>query len=841
MRSQFLQSPQLGGIGRRGKASIAPLAAYAAGGYVPPLVLDHVGDVYGVGGAVSSFGDTVTFARTSVASYFNASGVMQTAASGMARTGHHLYTDSTWTPAGLLLEPSVENLLGGSNDFNASAGWAPAIMSVVPAAGTGLDGTENACGVTVNSVTTEPRIRITPNQLASTTYCLSVRVHSSTTGHVRIRNRAPNYTAWFHPSTGTVGTVTGGTAGAISLDNGWYLFWLTATNPSSIPFKFVDVALSQNDGSAAAAGTETGLFSGVALEPGVLPTSYFQTPDATTGTRAADSLTIAAADVPGDFFVMTGFLDYIDRGMSAQQVLFNRETDASNLMKLTLDTSGANTGKFTLTVITAGTTVTLSTTSEISPDFNVPFRVAFGASGTELALAMDGTAETRVASGLPDLSAVDVEIGLHGTLSRFIGWSEDIGDTGLEGASSAAFFSVVAGSPAEAATGPFFDAEMNHVITYGQSLSMGIAPALSTSAAYDHQMFYRGLRAHKDYPGETAAEWYASLVDMVEASVETPTRGAVDTIKERIADEDGIAYTDHTYQLLGSNPGDGGLYISLLSKGTDPYNRMIEQVVYGKSLSAAAGKSYEVPAMFWIQGTSDYLYGTTFDGYVALLTRLTFDTQSDIKAASGQSKRIAVIGTQVATHMAAADNEPDIALAQLYCHENRDDYYLAAPLYFLPYSDQYHPTAEGERWLGAYLGLAYKRIVIDGEDWSPVRPISWVQNGDDLDVTFYVRGSGSLEWDTTQVAAQTNYGFELVNSGGSPLTINSVSITGTNTVRVTAAATIPAGAKLRYAWQGDVNKGLGNLRDNQGDTIVFDPAGANNPMHNWCVIFELDL
>ena len=97
MRSQFLQSPQLGGIGRRGKASIAPLAAYAAGGYVPPLVLDHVGDVYGVGGAVSSFGDTVTFARTSAASYFNASGVMQTAASGEARTAHHLYVDSAWS------------------------------------------------------------------------------------------------------------------------------------------------------------------------------------------------------------------------------------------------------------------------------------------------------------------------------------------------------------------------------------------------------------------------------------------------------------------------------------------------------------------------------------------------------------------------------------------------------------------------------------------------------------------------------------------------------------------------------------------------------------------------
>lgn len=80
-------------------------------------------------------------------------------------------------------------------------------------------------------------------------------------------------------------------------------------------------------------------------------------------------------------------------------------------------------------------------------------------------------------------------------------------------------------------------------------------------------------------------------------------------------------------------------------------------------------------------------------------------------------------------------------------------------------------------------------------------------------------------------------GFSLVTSGGVAIGIESARITGRDTVTLRCASAPAAGAKLRYGFS-TAGQGGGNLRDSQGDTMVFDPAGTNHPMHNWCVIFE---
>lgn len=398
-------------------------------------------------------------------------------------------------------------------------------------------------------------------------------------------------------------------------------------------------------------------------------------------------------------------------------------------------------------------------------------------------------------------------------------------------------------------TGGTYDYTINHVFCYGQSLSVGQAlPIQSGTAAYDHLMFTRGMRPQYDYPAETAAQWYAALVPAVEAVSptqpflgETPSRGTGDAIKELIEAEDGKAFTDHEYRLLLSAPGYGALTIAQLSKGTTHFSRMVEQAQYGLALANTQGDTYAVQAVTWIQGESDYLAGTTQATYLSSLSTLVADIQTDLKAVTGQSKRISVIGYQVASHInGAADDIPDIALAQLECAEANANFFIATPMYHFPYADGFHLTGPGSQWLGAYLGLAYKRIVIDGEDWSPVRPIASVRQGAIAEVRFHVP-KGRLVFDTTTVADQTNKGFQLVDSGGSPLTISNVEIVDFDRVRITAAASIPAGAKLRYAWQGNSAIGLGNLRDTQGDTIAFDPDGVNRPLHNWCVIFERSL
>lgn len=60
--------------------------------------------------------------RTSIGTYFDSAGVMQTAASGVARSAHHVLIGTTWTPAGLLVENAATNTILNSADL-ANATW----------------------------------------------------------------------------------------------------------------------------------------------------------------------------------------------------------------------------------------------------------------------------------------------------------------------------------------------------------------------------------------------------------------------------------------------------------------------------------------------------------------------------------------------------------------------------------------------------------------------------------------------------------------------------------------------------------------------------------------------
>lgn len=398
-------------------------------------------------------------------------------------------------------------------------------------------------------------------------------------------------------------------------------------------------------------------------------------------------------------------------------------------------------------------------------------------------------------------------------------------------------------------TGGLYDFEVNFFPVYGQSLSVGQArPAISTAQGYDNVMFTRGMRPQYDYPLETPAQWYAGFVpaveiDSPESSVlgETPCMGAGDMLKQLILDEDGKAYTDHTYKLLLSAPGFGALTLAALDKGSVHYDRLIEQSTYLASVSETDGATYVCPAVGWVQGESDYISNTTAATYETLLNTMIADLNTDIKAATGQTKDVVMISYQVSSHIGyAADDIPDIAQAQLNVEASNPLFVCAGPIYHLPYGNTTgHLNPVGSRMLGAYLGIAYKRQIIDGETFRPIRILSTLAQGSVLQLT-YTTPVGKLVWDTTIVPEQTDYGFELFQSDGTtPITISSVEITDYDRVKITAAATIPAGAIVRYAWNGNTVVGLGNLRDTQGDTIKLEPEGER--MDNWACIEEVTI
>lgn len=375
-------------------------------------------------------------------------------------------------------------------------------------------------------------------------------------------------------------------------------------------------------------------------------------------------------------------------------------------------------------------------------------------------------------------------------------------------------------------------------ISYGQSNSIGTATdVITTVDRFDNLRFEGGVRS------QDSATPYTSLVPLTEASDgsngETPISGSAEMLFERLADEDGISHTDVAFQVFGCAPGEGGQLITQLWEGTDPYTRLVTDVQNAVSLGNADGKSVKCRSVLWSQGEADQLAGTPTprDVYISRVVGMRDILEASIQSETGQSEPVALITSQFnAFRKGDPDGEPTIPDALRRACRDNDNMYMAGPWYPFQANDYLHPDAEEVKRIGAMYGLVQKRVLIDGVLWRPLEPIEVEQFGNWINIYFHVP-VGNLVFDTTLYAAVADMGFSVVDSVGSAVSINAVQITGPNSVSI-ACASDPSGGKVRYAWVDG-----GNLRDEQGDTIIFDGGTSYTdvPMHNWCVIFEEEL
>jgi hypothetical protein len=409
-------------------------------------------------------------------------------------------------------------------------------------------------------------------------------------------------------------------------------------------------------------------------------------------------------------------------------------------------------------------------------------------------------------------------------------------------------------------TGTYED-EVNHVISYGQSLSIGAdsmsSTPLSTVQRHNSVMFNGGVRPNDS--GLVPATIYASLQPLVESYYvaggnETPVAGTCEAINDLVFAENGLAYGDHSFQILGSAAGEGSKSLAQLSKPSTYYSRVLEQVTYGKSLANAAGKTYGVRAVTWAQGESDTAADVPAATYIAALNQLVTDLNTDIKAITGQTSDVHLVTSQLASFVTYGKSAPTIALALLDAANANPLIHLAVPNFILMHNDtdQIHLQRESYKKKGAYFGKVIKRVCVDGATWSPVQPVSAKRQGSVVVLKFHVP-RGPLVLDTINVRINTDYGFSLVDSGGSAITISSVQLLGDDRVKITAATAIPAGAFVRYAWvqntdvpawgfvAGPINGPRGNLRDSEGEVAVLDPDGLNWPLHNWAPTFSYEV
>jgi hypothetical protein len=248
----------------------------------PSLLLDFAN--------VERLDPRITFTRASNATYFDANGVLQTAASGVARFDHN---PTTLQSLGLLIEEQRTNLLTYSAEFD-NAAWGKSDTTVTANAVVALDGTLTG-DLIIPSSTSATDHAITQATSIASGVPVVVSVFAKAAGYnflfIRGFGLGGSGGARFNLSTGTVTGVTNYTSASITaVGNGWYRCVAIGTTAISSGGVFFNVSDTDTFQAWSGNGSSGIALWGAQVESGTgitFPTSYIPTVAATV-TRNAD-------------------------------------------------------------------------------------------------------------------------------------------------------------------------------------------------------------------------------------------------------------------------------------------------------------------------------------------------------------------------------------------------------------------------------------------------------------------------------------------------------------------------------------------------------------------------
>lgn len=403
---------------------------------------------------------------------------------------------------------------------------------------------------------------------------------------------------------------------------------------------------------------------------------------------------------------------------------------------------------------------------------------------------------------------------------------------------------------------------IHHVLSTGQSNAVGFAATdvLSDTAARGSLMFDTGVFTATgcDADGCTSLEKPRALVPLVEGDryFDYPTETMSSGLAAAIARHSGVTVLASVHGRSGNSYAclrKAGCAF-LASKGcTSAFDDGLAQVDAAKVLTARIGRAYRVGAVTVVHGESDhyapsYPLDPTEPGaprvstYADALLEWQRDYDASIRARTGQAEVVPILVSQMSNWNDRPNSE--IPAAQLEAHvRSAGRVVLVGPTYMLPYAgDCIHFTSHGERRLGEYFAKAYARTVVDGGRWEPVRPTAARPQGSTIVVDFTVPVP-PLVLDTSRVADPGNAGFEVVDTAGSPVTVERVAVSGATQVTLTLSTPAQATQRVRYAWTaeprtcpGPETGPRGNLRDSDET-----PSDHGYDLHNWAVHFDLEV
>lgn len=388
----------------------------------------------------------VTFTgRSSTATFYDSAGVIQTAASGVARS-NAFFPDSSgvFRPAGLLLEAAATNIIVSSQVFN-SGGWTLDGASLTANAATAPDGTTTATSIVQGTGNNRAYHFDNSGVTGSKVFSIFAKANAGTSLEIRsIGGVSPNATATINLSSGTVSGFTGATVQ--SYPNGWYRVLLPVT---------VSTASGSSTYWTITGPASSVLIWGAQLEAGSFPTSYIPTTTATV-TRAADTSTSATVTRSADVAQITGtnfsswwsanqftlFADarirYYQAGYGYSGGVFGFGT---GVPRINFGPSEAASRPIAVQFWDGTTNHTNRTGNYEDLAINSSLKMTLSFNGTSSSVTYNSRAISQVTSAAVNLSGIaslkigefaDTPIKLNGTISRLAYWPVRLSDTVLQ-------------------------------------------------------------------------------------------------------------------------------------------------------------------------------------------------------------------------------------------------------------------------------------------------------------------------------------------------------------------------------------------------------------------------
>ncbi|WP_165744265.1 hypothetical protein [Pseudoalteromonas sp. Z9A6] len=260
--------------------------------------------------------------------------------------------------------------------------------------------------------------------------------------------------------------------------------------------------------------------------------------------------------------------------------------------------------------------------------------------------------------------------------------------------------------------------------------------------------------------------------------------------------------------------------------------RFKRDIDFGVSYSNQNNKSFNVKAVSFTQGEANNQM-TSQDYYDATISM--YDWMNDYcKAATGQRNDMKLFTWQI-------QEDTGVRRAQLIASDRHPNIHVVFPEYALPMKPNagVHLNNVGMALSGAYYGLAYKRIIIDGKNWEPLRCTGVSHYGGKVILNYNRKG---IVIDRDTYGTVDGDGFYVTDDTGS-ITITSVSISDYGYVSLSLSRDIVGNATVGYGLRmrnrdDEVIVYGGCLRDSDGLSETTTLDGVVYPLHNWSLLFE---